>query len=67
MTHTNLQEFINECTCGNIPIARKALQLVLNQEEGFKQVKLLKQEKEELLMVNVSLAERIRFLNQILN
>lgn len=28
------------------------------------QVKLLKQEKEELLVVNVSLAERIRFLNQ---
>jgi hypothetical protein len=28
------------------------------------QIKLLKQEKEELLVVNVSLAERIRFLNQ---
>lgn len=28
------------------------------------QVKLLKKEKEELLAVNVSLAERIRFLNQ---
>lgn len=28
------------------------------------QVKLLKKEKEELLVVNVSLAERIRFLNQ---
>lgn len=28
------------------------------------QVKLLKQEKEELLVANISLAERIRFLNQ---
>lgn len=28
------------------------------------QIKLLKKEKEELLVVNVSLAERIRFLNQ---
>lgn len=35
------------------------------ENEIFKeQIKLLKKEKEELLVVNVSLAERIRFLNQ---
>lgn len=37
------------------------------ENEIFKeQIKLLKKEKEELLVVNVSLAERIRFLNQII-